>query len=59
MLHAEIIWYLNNSNVILFMQISVILDDWGLSKLNKEQQRYFLEITENRRYELQTTVITS
>ncbi|MCF8028205.1 MAG: IS21-like element helper ATPase IstB [Desulfobacteraceae bacterium] len=36
----------------------LVLDDWGLSKLNKEQQRDFLEIIEDR-YELQSTVITS
>jgi DNA replication protein DnaC len=36
----------------------LVLDDWGLSKLNKEQQRDFLEIIEDR-YELQSTVMTS
>jgi DNA replication protein DnaC len=36
----------------------LVLDDWGLSKLNKEQQRDFLEIIEDRS-ELQSTVITS
>ncbi len=36
----------------------LILDDWGLSKLNKEQQRDFLEIVEDR-YEVGSTVITS
>ena len=36
----------------------LILDDWGLSKLNKEQQRDFLEIIEDR-CELHSTVITS
>lgn len=36
----------------------LVLDDWGLSKLNKEQQRDFLEIIEDR-YNLQSTVITS
>jgi len=36
----------------------LILDDWGLSKLNKEQQRDFLEIVEDR-YEAGSTVITS
>jgi len=36
----------------------LVLDDWGLSKLNKEQQRDFLEIIEDR-CNLQSTVITS
>ena len=36
----------------------LVLDDWGLSKLNKEQQRDFLEIIEDR-YEVGSTVITS
>lgn len=36
----------------------LVLDDWGLSKLNKEQQRDFLEIIEDR-YEVRSTVITS
>jgi len=36
----------------------LILDDWGLSKLNKENQRDFLEIVEDR-YEVGSTVITS
>ena len=36
----------------------LVLDDWGLSKLNKEQQRDFLEIMEDR-HELHSTVITS
>jgi DNA replication protein DnaC len=36
----------------------LVLDDWGLSKLNKEQQRDFLEIVEDR-YEVGSTIITS
>lgn len=36
----------------------LVLDDWGLSKLTREQQRDFLEIIEDRS-ELQSTVITS
>lgn len=36
----------------------LVLDDWGLSKLNKEQQRDFLEIVEDR-YEVSSTIITS
>jgi DNA replication protein DnaC len=36
----------------------LVLDDWGLSKLNKEQQRDFLEIMEDR-HDLHSTVITS
>ncbi|RLB75413.1 MAG: AAA family ATPase [Deltaproteobacteria bacterium] len=36
----------------------LVLDDWGLSKLNKEQQRDFLEIIEDRD-EIHSTVITS
>lgn len=36
----------------------LVLDDWGLSKLSREQQRDFLEIIEDRS-ELQSTVITS
>ena len=36
----------------------VILDDFGLSKLNKEQQRDFLEIIEDR-CEMRSTLITS
>jgi len=36
----------------------LVLDDWGLSKLNKEQQRDFLEIIEDR-YEVNSTIITS
>jgi DNA replication protein DnaC len=36
----------------------LILDDWGLSKLNKEQQRDFLEIIEDR-CKIHSTVITS
>jgi DNA replication protein DnaC len=36
----------------------LVLDDWGLSKLNKEQQRDFLEIIEDR-YGIHSTVITS
>jgi DNA replication protein DnaC len=36
----------------------LVLDDWGLSKLNREQQRDFREIIEDR-YEVGSTVITS
>ncbi len=36
----------------------LVLDDWGLSKLNKDQQRDFLEIIEDR-CEIHSTVITS
>lgn len=36
----------------------LVLDDWGLSKLNKEQQRDFLEIIEDR-YEVNSTIIRS
>ena len=36
----------------------LVLDDWGLSKLNAEQRRDFLEIVEDR-YGLRSTVITS
>jgi DNA replication protein DnaC len=36
----------------------LVLDDWGLSKLNKAQQRDFLEIIEDR-YEVHSTLMTS
>lgn len=36
----------------------LVLDDWGLAKMNKEHQRDFLEIVEDR-YEVGSTVITS
>lgn len=36
----------------------LVLDDWGLSKLTREQQRDFLEIIEDR-YEIGSTIITS
>ena len=36
----------------------LILDDWGLSKLNEDQRKDFLEVMEDR-YELRSTIITS
>jgi len=36
----------------------LVLDDWGLSKLNKEQQRDVLEIMEDR-HDIRSTIITS
>lgn len=36
----------------------LILDDWGISKLNDEQRKEFLEVIEDR-YELKSTIITS
>lgn len=36
----------------------LILDDWGLNKLNDRERRDFLEIMEDR-YELRSTIITS
>jgi len=36
----------------------LVLDDWGLTKLNREQRRDFLEIIEDR-YDLHSTIITS
>lgn len=36
----------------------LILDDWGLNKLNEQERRDFLEIMEDR-YDLRSTIITS
>jgi DNA replication protein DnaC len=36
----------------------LILDDWGLNKLNEQERRDFLEIMEDR-YDLKSTIITS
>ncbi len=36
----------------------LILDDWGLNKLNEQERRDFLEIMEER-YDLKSTIITS
>lgn len=36
----------------------LVLDDWGLNKLNEQERRDFLEIMEER-YDLKSTIITS
>lgn len=36
----------------------LIIDDWGLNKLNEQERRDFLEIMEDR-YDLKSTIITS
>ena len=36
----------------------LVLDDWGLNKLNEQERRDFLEIMEDR-YDLKSTIITS
>ncbi|MDC1174553.1 ATP-binding protein, partial [Bacteriovoracaceae bacterium] len=36
----------------------LVLDDWGLNKLNEQERRDFLEIMEDR-YDLRSTIITS
>ncbi len=36
----------------------LIIDDWGLSKLNEQERKDFLEITEDR-YDVRSTIITS